>query len=284
MASLSILEGVGEGEARSLLPGDPTSVRSAPLGALAEELLVRAPEALALQGDAPFRQRALSALVATRRPLPPLLLLPPAGRPGGGERLAAALRRISLGEPHPAEELDTLQVEERIGFVFGAGMAVGFVEEARAHGRSDAAARWSLLLSVAASALVGGRLARRLHDKRRLRLSLDGEAFPPERYGLVLAGTVRELPPGLSALPRAGELPGTFHLVGYAATPRALPYQLLRASLGLSASPRVAIDGVGREAFLRSDRPLRYVLDGSVHEAGRELRLTLGPRLRIIVG
>lgn len=292
MGAIGVISWRGAAEPFGYVVGDsPTSGRS--LAEAASLFRERGVSVVAIGGNDASQHRALSALgtAFAGGPLPAIAIVG-AGRDllslnlrlrGGASTLAALVEAQSAGVELPSVEVDTLELEGRLGFVFGTGLAVGFVEEVR---RRKAVGRLSLafeLARVVASAAIGGETVRRLHDRRRCRVEADGEVWSKERFSGLLAGTLRRLPLGFSPLHRAGELPRTFHLVGLAATPAALPGELARLGSGLPLSPGRSIDAVARQVILTSDRPFRYLLDGVPYDAGEVLRLTVGPRLRIIV-
>jgi diacylglycerol kinase (ATP) len=273
--------------------GDPPGSAGATLDELTLSFRKRGVSLVALGGSDGARHRALTALATAfaGAQLPELAILPDRGGLladnlglGGDPRtlLATVIEGHHAGARLEVAEVDTIAVEGRIGFTFGAGMAVGFVEElGRRRARSSGAIAWELG-KLLVSAAAGGEAARRLYERRRTRVEADGEAWPTDRFSVLLAGTLPALPLGLRPLHRAGELPRTFHLVGLATTPAALPAEVGRLALGRQLSAQRTIDSVAREAVLTSDRPFRYVLDGVAYEAGEVLRLAVGPRLRIV--
>jgi hypothetical protein len=293
VAGIGVIGGDDAGEAPyAYVLGEPARPRRTFEDAAAF-LAGRSPDAVAIAGPPPARQRALSALaVAFGGAVPPIALVgrdgPVArslGLPGGGAgRLTRLVDAWHRDLPFETRAVDTLRVDDgRLGFCFGTGLVRGFAGElSREAPVPGLRAGVSLLLRAAGSALWGGPLARRLHEPRRARVEADGAAWPAERFAAILAGTVARVAPGFAPFRRAGELPRTFHLIGLACTPRAAVGEVLRALAGREFSRTGAIDAVAREATLVSDRPWRYLLDGTPFTGGETVRLAVGPRIEVI--
>lgn len=284
-------DGAGEGP-YAYVVGEPARAHRAFEDA-AGFLAGRAPDAVAVGGPAPVRQRALSALaLAFDGILPPVAFVGgngtvagTLGLPGAGAgRFARLVEAWHRDLPFETRTFDTLRVDrDRLGFFFGTGLVTGFADElSREAPSAGKGAGLSLVVRAAASALVGGPLAHRLHDPRRVRVVADGDEWPAERFSALLAGTLPRAAPGFAPFRRAGELPRTFHLIGLACTPRAAVAEAVRALAGRELSRTRVIDAVAREATLTSDRPWRYLLDGTPCTGTETLHLAVGPRLEVV--
>jgi diacylglycerol kinase (ATP) len=230
-------------------------------------------------------------------PLPKLLLLRGGamntvahghGIRGGPERiLAAVLARVRGGVPLRTIERDLLAVsadegEGRLGFIFGTGAVVAFLEAYYATGRPSPATAGLLVARALASALVGGRFAASLARRERLRVATDGDEWPDAAYLAVAAATTPDVGFGFRAFSRCSEQPGSFHAVGVTGSPARLALAAPRIRRGAPWRRRVAQDEVAREMILEGDGP-RFTLDGDLFGAGRTVTVRTGPAIEIVL-
>lgn len=201
--------------------------------------------------------------------------------------LARILGLRRAGAPTRVVERDLLRVEAEdqgveVGFLFGTGLAVSFLEAWYATGHPTAARALWLLLEAAGSAALGGTLAARLTRQDSLRASADGEEWPADAFLSVIAGAIPEMGFGLSPLGRCGEQPGFFHAVGV--TGSAAQVALRMPALWLRRPWRrpLAIDAVARDLFLGAPA-LRYTVDGDLYEARGPVRVRTGPMAEVLV-
>jgi diacylglycerol kinase (ATP) len=257
-------------------------------------------DVLGVAGGDTAAQLALTALARARgpAPLPRLLLLRGgamdtvarseglAGTPETILRAVVEARRRR--EPLRAVERDLLRVEAdggapRLGFVLGTGAAVALVEAWRGAGLEPSPLAAALvLLRALGSAVRGGPFAQALSRRERVRVESDGEEWPDDGFLAVLAGTTPDVGLGLRALARCGEQAGFFHAVGITAPLLSLALDLPRLRAGRPWRRRHAHDQVARELTLAADHP-RFVLDGNVYPAERQLRVTTGPGIEILI-
>ncbi|HVO21211.1 MAG TPA: diacylglycerol kinase [Anaeromyxobacter sp.] len=257
-------------------------------------------EVLGVSGGDAAGQRVLTALAGVRggAPLPRLLLL----RGGAMDTVArgqgiagtpetilrAVLEARRRGQPLKTVERDLLRVEAdggppQFGFLLGTGAAVTFVEAWRGAALDPSPLSAALIaLRAVGSAVRGGPFAEALSRRERVRVESDGEEWPVDGLLALLAGTTPDLGLGLRALERCDEQAGFFHAVGVTAPLLTLALDLPRLRAGLPWRRRHAYDQVARELVLTAERP-RFVLDGNVHAAERQLRISTGPGVELVI-
>jgi len=257
-------------------------------------------ELLGVSGGDAAGQRVVTALAQARSgaPLPRLLLL----RGGAMDTVArgqgiagtpetilrALLESRRRGQPLRTVERDLLRVEAdggppQFGFLLGTGAAVTLVEAWQGTGPEPSPLSAVLvLLRALGSAVRGGPLAGALSRREPVRVESDGEEWPDDGLLALLAGTTPDVGLGLRALERCAEQAGFFHAVGLTAPLLALALDLPRLRAGRPWRRRHAYDQVARELILTADRP-RFVLDGNVLAAERQLRISTGPGIEIVV-
>lgn len=175
----------------------------------------------------------------------------------------------------------------KYGFNFGTGVVCGFLSEYYAYGQppNPVIAAKTLLRGVG-SAAVGGQMIQRMAEPFRGSVELaDGVVWPERDYLAVAGGTVDQI--GLNFRPfyRYAERPSTFHVLGIHTSPMGFVRQLPRIWRAAPMQPGRTYEAVTDRAVIRSARsPLRYMIDGDLYECEGPLNVSIGPRVRIVVG
>jgi diacylglycerol kinase family enzyme len=198
----------------------------------------------------------------------------------------ALLESRRAGAPLRTIERDLLSVAAdggapRIGFLFGTGTVVTFLDAYYATGRPTRATAAALVVRAIASALVGGRFAQALTARERLRVSSDGEDWPDGVYLTVMAGAVPEIGFGFKPFARCDEQPGFFHAVGVTGSTFQVSMHLPRIWSGRPWRRSLAIDAVTRDLLLEG--PVRFTVDGDLYEAREHVRVRTGPPVRVVL-
>ena len=192
--------------------------------------------------------------------------------------LARLLQRRSGGEPARSKSMDLLRVDQRVGFIFGAGLPSRFLAEyyrGSGTGRSKAL---RLIAKTLGSTLIGGRFAKDLLASLTADLVVDDRPMPATPTNIILATTVRDVALGLRVGRRCGERPGHFHALAMSATRADLWTKLLPALRGRPFSDAV-LDEPVRLLEIAFGRPEPYLLDGEIFSAAR-VRVEAGPRVQ----
>lgn len=239
----------------------------------------------------------LSAFTRAGR-LPPRVLLLPSGamntvargqgiRGGPEGVLREVLIRRRHGFPLRTAARDLLRVEAdggppSYGFIFGTGTVVTFLEAYYRRGHPSPLAAALLLARAAGSALLGGELSRALVRREALRVASDGDEWPDAGYLALVAGSTPELGFGFRVFSRCAEQPGFFHAVGVIATPLQLALALPRIHAGRPWRRRLAQDEVARELRVEGEA-LRYTVDGDLYGPARQVRISTGPGVELVL-
>jgi diacylglycerol kinase (ATP) len=202
---------------------------------------------------------------------------------GEGARMPGGSRQGNDG----ASSVRAPPLATKYGFNFGTGVVCGFLYEYYAYGQppNPLIAAKTLLRGVG-SAAVGGDMIRRMAEPFFGSVETDdGTVWPERNYLSVAGGTVDQI--GLNFRPfyRYAEKPDTFHLLGIHTSPLGFVRQLPRIWRAAPMHPDRTYESVTQRAVIRSPRsPLRYMIDGDLHECGGPLHVSIGPRVRIVVG
>jgi len=183
-----------------------------------------------------------------------------------------------VGEP--TATLAALEFEERIGFIFGAGLVTRFFELYEAAGAAGNAAAARIVARVFAGSFVGSRFARSVLDPSPCEIQIDGARAPFDRVSLLCASVVRDLGLHMHLLYRAAEEEERFHVVATPLGPRALGPQL---PLVLAGRPLLGerVDALTKHLTLRFPTRGTYILDGDLFRADT-VDVTAGPVLDVV--
>lgn len=231
----------------------------------------------------------LSALRAARgaEALPPVALLPAGtvntiarslgvrGKPE--EVLGRLVERVARGEALRTRAHATLLANERVGFIFGAGLVSTFF--ALYNDTATAGRLWAALQigRIFAGSFVGAPFASRIMAPVPARITVDGAPCPLDRVTLLLASTLVDVGLGLKVTYRADEAPEGFHIVGTDLPATRLGPQLPRVLAGRRLRAEPLLDALAREVLLELPEDASTLLDGELLGAG-SVRLRAGPR------
>jgi diacylglycerol kinase (ATP) len=202
--------------------------------------------------------------------------------------LRAILERRRAGAALRTVERDLLSVEAeglppRLGFLFGTGAVVAFLEAYYRTGRPTPATAALLLVRAVGSALVAGDFATQLTARETLRVTADGEEWPDETYLAVLSGAVPELGFGFTPFSRCDEQPGFFHAVGVTGSTLQVAAHLPRIWLGRPWKRQLAMDAVTRDLVIEGLGGVRFTIDGDLYASAGAVRVRTGPPVRLVV-
>ena len=172
------------------------------------------------------------------------------------------------------------------GFLFGTGVVYGFLAEYYAGGEPSPLVAAKTLARAVGSTLVQGEMIKRMARPFRGSVELaDGTVWAERDYLAVAAGTIDQI--GLNFRPfyRYAEKDDAFHVLGIHASPLKFVGELPRIWRAEPMRPGRADDACDHRMVVRSaDGVMRYMIDGDLHETRGDLEVTVGPRVKIIVG
>jgi diacylglycerol kinase (ATP) len=175
----------------------------------------------------------------------------------------------------------------KYGFLFGTGVVCGYLAEYYGTGLppNPKVAAKTLLRGVG-SAMVGGEMIKRMAEPFRGSVELDdGTVWDERNYLSVAGGTIDQIGLNFRPFHRWNEKPGAFHLLGIHTSPMGFVSQLPRILRGAPMKPNHTHEALTTSATIRSPKsPLRYMIDGDLHECDGPLHVSMGPKVRIVVG
>ncbi len=228
-----------------------------------------------------FDPAALPALVATRGGTVNTVASSLGARGAPEATIAAVVRGAALHEERRAVvRVAADGGEPRFGFLFVNGVGVRFLELYYGDSGLGPGGALSVLARLSGSALVGGRLARRVFAPFDAELEVDGARVERRRFTVIAAGGVRHLGLGFAPLHSAGSDPERIHLAvtGARAARLALELPALRAGAKVASLEHYP----ARRAGLRLAEPLAWSLDAELFAPASRLEIAAGPALRFL--
>lgn len=209
----------------------------------------------------------------------------PRGRPEA--LLRDLVSALDDGRPLETRPTGTLDVAGRLGFLFGTGVIHGFLAEYYGRGRPYPTPLTAVetLAAAAGSALVQGRVIRRMAERCRAALVVDGERIDVRDWLFVGAGTAPQLGLGFEPFHLAKGDPTSFHLLAATAPPSRFVWNLPRLYRGRGIREGDGFERLAREVVLEVEgAEARYMVDGDLDRSPSPLRVGMGPVLEVVVG
>jgi diacylglycerol kinase family enzyme len=267
------------------------------LEAAAERFHERDIDILCVNGGDGTLHRAITAMVRAygERRLPRVALLR-AGtmntianslgvRRKASEFLEYVVDRYHAGAPMPQVSGWAMDIDDgaQYGFLFGTGAVSTFLE-AYYEGSEPTPfkAAW-LVVRAILSAIVRGRLVRRLFTPVRCEMVVDGSRWPRDEWITLAAGTVDGIGLGFRPFFEAPRHPGHIHALGFACSPWQVIREIPRFYRGQRTRSEDILDGVCTEFTIRAAEPIGYMVDGDFHRGGREVTVRAGPQVDFIL-
>lgn len=197
--------------------------------------------------------------------------------------LAEVVDEQRRGAPLPLTEHQLVCVNGRhYGFMVGAGVPVEFLRVYYDQPRRGALGALRTLAKLSGSALVGGRVIRRVFRPHPAHLEVDGRRGPFDAYTVVYASTIEDIGLGFRPTYRAREQAGRFHV--FAAAIGALDFiaRLPAIRLARPTRSRMVYDVLGGHLRVEFRDPTLYMIDGDIMEPAAHLDVRLGPVVRVI--
>jgi diacylglycerol kinase family enzyme len=176
--------------------------------------------------------------------------------------------------------------DHHYGFTFGTGVVYGFLAEYYSGGEPSPLVAAKTLARGIGSTLVQGEMIKRMARPFRGSVELEGgEVWPERDYLAVAAGTIDHI--GLNFRPfyRYGERDEAFHALGIHASPLQFVGELPRIWRAEPMHDGRTYEACERKMIVRSaDGTMNYMIDGDLHTTEGEVEVSVGPRVKIVVG
>ncbi|MEO8799036.1 MAG: sphingosine kinase, partial [Polyangiaceae bacterium] len=176
------------------------------------------------------------------------------------------------------------------GFLFGTGVVYGFLAEYYRGGEPSPLVAAKTLARGIGSTIVQGEMVQRM--AKPFRGSVDTFAkdgtktsWPERDYLAIAGGTIDQIGLGFKPFYRYADRDGAFHMLGIHTSAMRLVQALPKVHRGEPMGEDKTYDAVTEKAIVRSaDGTMRFMIDGDLHSTKGEIELSVGPRVKILVG
>jgi diacylglycerol kinase (ATP) len=200
-----------------------------------------------------------------------------------GRLLFETLDRYHNLEPFSYYEREVLKVGDDYGFIFGNGVIHNFLKAYYSTGNPSPQEAAKVLFRGIVSSIMGGDFAKKLTKRFRAHVTADGRDWAVGDFMTVAASTVEQIGLGFTPFYRTNSQPASFACLGIHTTAMGFVMEMPRIRMARPMRRDKVIDVVARRVVFESDEECEYMLDGDTHQAGKELEIGLGPKLRFIV-
>jgi diacylglycerol kinase family enzyme len=196
---------------------------------------------------------------------------------------AAAAGKVARVEHASPMLVDVGEDAPCLGFLAGGGIISRFLEVYYESPDPTPVDAGVLLAQGAASALVGGRLARRLTRPFEGELRVDGELWAGGPWMAVALGSVDQLGLGFTPFPRIRHHPGRVHVIGISSHIAALALELPRVWLGRGVRRSGNREARATDVEMVADEPIPFMVDGDFYAGSERVRVRMLPPVRFQV-
>jgi diacylglycerol kinase family enzyme len=188
----------------------------------------------------------------------------------------------SRGLPFDTFTRRLLRVGDAYGFIFGNGLIYNFLELYYESGNPSPPVAARIVAMGSASAMIGGALARRLYRRVHARVTVDGEVWAREDFGVIAAAVVEQIGLGFKPFYRLHDKPDHFQILGIHTDVFGFVSELPRIFAGQPMRRDKVIDSLAQHVLMESDEEIGYTVDGDNYVVKGRLEMGLGPRVTLI--
>lgn len=178
----------------------------------------------------------------------------------------------------------TLNVNGSIGFITGTGVVSRFLDRYYEGGRTGALKALSMIGTIVPGAVVGSKSVKHMFSSVPMTVAHEGRDLGKEAYTAVLASTIPEVGLGFKLTSRCYEKPGSFHLIAADIPPLALVPRIFHLWAGKNPNHSGFLHhGPSRTATIKHHGHLRWMMDGDMYETEKDLVISMGPVVEVVV-
>jgi diacylglycerol kinase family enzyme len=198
----------------------------------------------------------------------------------GNSILQRFANNVRNGKTIVTHERDTMKVEDKYCFLFGAGLVSNFLNEIY-KGEKGFVANVRVTFKTIMHSIkepAEGSLLRGINAE----ITCDGKKLPFTFIRAILVATVEHIGMGFSPLPRANEKPFTFHSIISGVTPGVMVKNILNLKNGKEIIHPMHVDDLFGKMVINSKEKFEYNLDGDMYDCDGRLTVEAGPRIRLV--
>ena len=180
-------------------------------------------------------------------------------------------------------ERDTLQIGERLSFIFGLGLVSNFLDAYYEGGTTGPVKAALVVQRAVASVMKRGEFARELFSPWAGKVVIDGRDVPYEEHTAVLVQTIENLGIGFKPMYRAFEKRRHFHMLDTCLTPVQVVKNIHKVFLGSPIQSPQMTDVIGTRIEITPKEDCRYTMDGDMYTCTDTLTVEVGPRIEFLI-
>jgi diacylglycerol kinase (ATP) len=199
--------------------------------------------------------------------------------------LYQVIEKYHQGEELAFVERNVLKINDKVGFIFGNGLAASFLEAYYGTGKPSPVMGAKILARACFGAIFRTKFGQKLFRRWRGRVTVDGETWARTDFVSVVAATVPEIGLGFKPFYRATELPDHFAIIGVHCSPLGLALEVPRIHRGQPLRRDKVISQVAMDVTLAGENgePFSYTIDGDIYTGESTVRIATGPRLKLLL-
>lgn len=203
-----------------------------------------------------------------------------------GRTLAILQKAVQMyQEAEPIKELkqSLLKINDKYGFMCGAGMVANMLDEYYSVPHPGPAHAAKIVIKGAASGIMGTDYAKNLFKPAPIRVKVNGKKLEPEEFSGILGCTIKEIGLGFRPTFRANDKPNHFHFIATTINP--LPFALRIPAFWFNRdwkNPKVQFSNIAKEVEVEPLKPIRWMVDGDMYTADKPLHFSVGPTLSVL--
>lgn len=199
----------------------------------------------------------------------------------GCKILKRFVRQIEKDRPFVSYARDTMKINDKYCFLFGAGLTTNILNAVYEGDSKDLPKVVMVMIRAFNEGLIRPDSSS-LFKRFRAKVFLNDEELECNDLLGILAGTVEDIGMGFRPLTRQKSGERTFHVIATGVKPLVLAKNLLILKKGKPISHPLHYDSHVRDMKIVSESPFEYTMDGDLYFAERDLHVGMGPEVRFI--
>jgi diacylglycerol kinase family enzyme len=176
----------------------------------------------------------------------------------------------------------TMRVDNQYCFIFGTGLTTNILKEAYS-GREKGLLSNLKTIAKAVIHSISEPKVGSMFEKLEADVTVDGSAIPFKRITGLISGTVEQVGMGFKLLARANERDNAFHVIITGLSPLAIVAHINYMRKGRKYSHPLHFDETANDLQFKSTKSFLYTMDGDLYESNGCLRVSVGPKVPLVI-
>jgi diacylglycerol kinase (ATP) len=194
-----------------------------------------------------------------------------------------AVAKYKSGEPFKEMKQHLLKVNERYGFMSGAGVVARFLDSYYLGPGTGPIQASKMVARIIVGAVFRTKYVKNMFSPTQFQVKVDSKDLGREDYMFILGCTIQELGLGFTPTPHAYDKPGHFHFIAASMRPIEMVPKLPSIWLGRDIShPNMYYNGVAKRVVVEPRGKMRWMVDGEMYDTEEPLYYSVGPTITIV--